>query len=362
MKFIKNLSPAYKMLLLIIYTFILFAVSVFIITAVKLDEDKGFKSQARDENIQVVSKLVESRTVGDLSNNKKETATWTISFQITKNNPIVEVSDIELYTTAETEDGSTIYFEESDNSNTNYKGTPSITNSAFLSYPKKTLDTKIRKTNTYSTSQKAYTQASTQLKMVYVRILYNVKSGDVKIPQELKYYFVPTKPNQIDFNSIEEKAVLTKNNEVKVITDNNYYSISITPNLDFTNPKEDNTTYNDKIGFSLSCDESKLLEEGKYVINSSITLYAKVKNDASDTENYFDDYITVVELHGVYANKANKNAWEEKVLTKLNVFYSSSCSMNVTYEVSELYLLVSYTTNDGHTTFENAKITLNITE
>ena len=360
MKIANKLSPATKMVLIVLYTFVLFAASIFIINLSAFETSKenkyNYSNISRDENIQIVTKLVESRTRGDISSNKREKSTWKIDFQVAKYRPSATVSNIRLYASAETEEGEMIYFEESENSNSSYKGNPCISNKSFYSYPKTTLtDTSIAKSSTYSTSKKAYTNSNTQLKTVWVRILYKVKVDGVEENKELKYYFVPSKTTHEDFSSYNEVIEAAQNMApINVNDENGYYSIVITPTLSTSEE-----VLNDKIKITLTCDETKLIESEKFIQNANVTLFAKIKNDPSDTENYFEDYFTVVDLNGTFVNNKNLGSWTENETKSLNSFYTSDCSINKEYEVSELYLIISYTNSEGITNFDRVKIVLN---
>lgn len=360
MKIANKLSPATKMVLIVLYTFVLFAASIFIINLSSFETSKenkyNYKNISRDENIQIVTKLVESRTKGDISSNKREKSTWKLEFQVTNYRIGATVSNIQLYASGETEDGEMIYFEESENSNSSYKGNPCVSSKSFFSYPKSTLtDKSIAKSSVYSSSKKAYTNENTQLKIVWVRVLYKVKIDGVEDNKELKYYFVPSKPSHEDFNGYNEVIEATQNmSPININDQNGYYSIVVTPTMSVN---ED--ILNDKIRITLTCDETKLLEDNKYVQNANVTLFAKIKNDPSDTENYFEDYFTVVDLNGTFISNKPETAWTASEMKALNSFYTSDCSIAKEYEVSELYLIVSYTNSEGITNYDRIKITLN---
>ena len=360
MKIANKLSPATKMVLIVLYTFVLFAASIFIINLSNFETSKenkyDYKNISRDENIQIVTKLVESRTKGDVASNKREKSSWKIDFQVAKYRAAATVSNIQLYASAETEEGEMIYFEESENSNSSYKGNPCISSKSFFSYPKSTLTEKsIAKSSVYSSSKKAYTNENTQLKTVWVRVLYKVKVDGIEENKELKYYFVPSKPTHEDFNGYNEVVEATQNMAPININDKNgYYSIIVTPTMSTSEE-----VLNDKIKITLTCDETKLFDENKYIQNANITLFAKIKNDPSDTENYFEDYYTIVDLNGTFINNENEASWTKSETKALNSFYTSDCSIAKEYEVSELYLIVSYTNSDGITNYDRIKIVLN---
>ena len=353
MKIANKLSPATKMVIIILYTFVLFAVSIFIINLSTFEttrENKyNYNNISKDENIQIVTKLVESRTKGNLESNKKEKSTWDLKFQIAKHNPSATVSNISLYASAETEEGEMIYFEKINQNKLDIK------QAGFYTYSSLTYKS-LEKSFSYKSSTKTYTPTNTQLAMVWVRVLYTVKIGEETTDKELKYYFVPSKPKQEDFNSYNEVITTSQNmKEVLVNDSNSYYTAKITPTL-----SSSEEVLNDKIKIKFEFDESKLLENKKYIQNAGLTLYAKIKNDPTDVENHFDDYFTVVDLSGAFVNTKNVGSWTEKETGTLNSFYESDVSIPKEYEVTELYLIVSYTTNEGVTNFDRYKIVLDI--
>lgn len=347
----RRISPATKMLIITIYTFVLFALSITVISAINLDESEGFGTATRDENIQVVAELLESRTSGNLTDNtKKEKAKWKINFQVTKNNASVKVEDIIIYAKAKTEEGQNIYFESS-------KGTPSKNGTSFLTFPKySSSGTQIEKNNEYKASTESYTKTNSQLSIVYVTVMYKADGVD----KELKYFFVPSKPEHYNFDKFSETIELIDNKQKRIVFNKNEYTtISITPTIEKTMSTAEKAT-NDTILFELKCNEQLLREKGLFVIDANVTLFAKVKNDRTDSEQYFSDYITVTDLHGTFVDDSNTKAWSDKERLNLSTFYTSECSINTSYDVSVLYLVVSYTTSDNKTHTDLLKIDLSI--
>ena len=358
MKFIARLNPAVKMFILVVYALILVAITIFVINLQGLDETEGYSSKGIDENIQVVAKLKESRTAASLtSETAKEKANWTIALQVAKHNAKVEVSKIETYVKAKTEKGTTIYFEESAKKSTSYKGVPSTSNSSFTSY-----STGIAKSSTYSSSTKEYTNSNTELKMVYIRTTYVVTLEDgSEVNKELKYYFVPVKPEQEDFSKYSKTITLAENKKEEIVPleedEKGIFKLTIKPTM---NEEKTTTekTYSDVIDASVSMNLQSLAQDGLYVVNSSATVFAKVKNDKSDTTNYFADYITVLDVHGTMVDTNNASTWSTYQATQLSKFYNSSCSINTSYEASVLYVVLSATFNDGTTEFVRVKVVL----
>lgn len=358
MKFIARLNPAVKMFILVAYALILVAIAIFVINLQGLDETEGYNTKGIDENIQIVSKLIESRTAASLTTeNARERANWTISLQVAKHNANVEVSKIETYVKAKTEKGTTIYFEESAKKSTSYKGAPSTSSSSFSSY-----STGIAKSATYSSSTKEYTKSNTELKMVFIRATYVVTDADGNETQkELKYFYVPVKPEQENFSQFTKTVTLSENKVEETIPleedAKGVFKLVVKPTMN-----EEKTTaeksYSDKVEASVSLNLDSIQKDGLYVVNSSATVFAQVKNDQSDKDNFFANYITVMDLHGAMVDTGNINAWTTYQVTSLSKYYNSNCSINTSYEVSALYVVLSATFNNGTTEFVRVKIIL----
>lgn len=347
----RKISPATKMIILFVYTFLIFAIAVIAISAVNLNESKGYSSETKDENIQVVAELIESRTAGNLTDNtKKEKSKWKINFQVTKHNENVKVEDIIIYAKGKTEEGTEIYFESS-------KGNPSKNGTSFLTFPKySSSGTQIEKTNEYKTSSKSYTKTNTLLSIVYVDVMYKADGED----KDFQFYFVPSKAEQLNLSKFHDEIDLVENKQKRIVyNENGYTTISITPTINnkVSTPDE---TINDEILFELKANEQLIREDNMYVVDSNVTMFAKVQNDKTDTDNYFSDYILVTDLHGTFVDDSNTKAWSDRERLNLSTFYTSTCSINTTYNVSELFLIVSYTTSDGKTHTDYLKINLNI--
>ena len=87
MKKIEKLNVTTKMLLVLLYSFVLLLIAVFVINLSDArEESKGYGTKARDEYIQVFSKVIETRSepTNDETNLKKETSRYSIYTQITQ--------------------------------------------------------------------------------------------------------------------------------------------------------------------------------------------------------------------------------------------------------------------------------------
>ena len=344
MNFLNKLSSALKILILSIYTVLILSLAVFIISITELHEDEGYSTSAKDENIQIITKLKESRTHSTSS--KEESATWNLYIQVLKNNSEVEVSNIELYAKAKTTDGKELYFEESPNSSSSYKGTPTTSSSYFCSCTskfKKQISSKGEVTDT-------------ELDRLYIKVLYDVKKDEETNRKELKYFYSSIIPQNEDFSKYVETYEVENNKDKKDITiaKNGLYNINIKAAYSEEKTTEGSTKY-DKFTYKVTFNEDAL-EENKHLVNSSVSIFGKVANDEKDVKNIFADYIVLSEYHGVFLDQGS-NAWTKSEKTNISNFCQENpLSINTLYDLSELYVLVSYTTNDGTTTYERTKI------
>ncbi len=358
MKKIEKLNLTTKMLLVLVYSFVLLLIAAFIINIGNAeDETKGYGTKARDQYIQLYTKVIEIRTEPKESDaaTKKESLQSSIYTQIVQLTD-TEVKNIELFVKAETKDGTTIYYEETKKaSNSTYKGLPNTNASYFETSP-----SGLNKQNTYVSSSNSYKKTDTTPKIVYMDVYYDVvlETKEV-VRKQLKYYFVPTNPETEKFDKYENAGTLTNKNQftVDVKELNDYLSIKLKYTL--SDPEAQNASaINDNFEITLSANESKFAAVGKYVVDSKIALYAKGKNHSTDTENYFSDYILISENVGVLVDKANTYL-KDSYKNSLTNTYLRNTNIGSSYEVSELYLSISVTLNTGETieVFEKFNIT-----
>lgn len=347
MKKIEKLNVTTKMLLVLLYSFLLLLIAVFVINLSDArEESKGYGTKARDEYLQVFSKVIEMRSepTNDETNLKKESSQYSIYTQITQTTD-KEVKNIELYVNVETEDGTKIFFEETKKQNTNYKGTP-CTNSSYF----KTSPSGFNRQNSYVSSSSSYKKSNTLPKIVYLDVYYDVVISDTQIAKRhLKYFYLPMNVENEDFTKYELSDTLE--NKVEKQIDTKELKDYLTINLKYTLADltaETETKRADNFVISIAANEDKFAEQGKYVVNSRISLFAKGKNHPTDTENYFPDYILISENIGVLVDKGN-DYLTESVKNSLTSTYRRSLDIPHTYEVDELYLYISVTLNTGET-------------
>lgn len=356
MKNIEKLNTTTKMLLVLLYSFILLLVASLLINIADAeDETKGYGTKARDHYIQLYTKVIETRTEPKIEeqDTRKESSQYGIYTQIIQLTD-KQVKNIELYVTAETFDGTKIYYEESKKSSTIYKGNPN-TNSSYF----KTSPSGLNKQNTYVSSSNSYKRTNTMPKIVYMDVYYDVVLSNTEtVRNQLKYYFVPTNPEVENFDKYEAAGTLSNNNQFIVNTKDlkDYLSVNLKYKLS-DQTAEDSNPLNDNFEITLSADESKLSAVGKYVVDSKISLFAKGKNHVTDNENYFSDYILISENFGVLVDKGNAFI-KDSVKNSLTNTYLRNTNIGSSYEVSELYLSITVTLNTGETIKIHEKFTL----
>lgn len=346
MKRIEKLNITTKMLLVLIYSFVLLLAAVFIINiADAREENKGYSTKARDEYIQIYSKIVEMRNEpkDDSENVEKERLQSSIYTQITQTTN-KEVKNIELYVTAETHDGTKIYYEETRKANSNYKGLPCKNTTYFKTSPG------FNKQNNYSSSKNEYTKTNTTPKIVFIDVYYDVVISNTEtLRKQLKYYFLPINADNENFENYEFSETLQNKTQKTVNTKqlSDYLTVKLKYVLADPNIQTD-ATKNDNFEIVLSANEKKFAEVGKYVVNSKIALFAKGQNHSTDTEEYFSDYILISENVGVLVDKGNSFI-EDSVKNSLTNTYIRTSNISENYKVDELYLSISVTLNTGET-------------
>lgn len=345
MKKIEKLNTTTKMLLVLLYSFVLLLIAALLINiADAKDETRGYGTKARDHYIQLYTKIIETRTEPKVEeqDTRKESSQYGIYTQIVQLTD-KEVKNIELYVTAETYDGTKIYYEESKKSSTIYKGKPN-TNSSYF----KTSPSGLNKQNTYVSSSKSYKKTNTLPKIVYMDVYYDVVlSSTETVRKQLKYYFVPTNPEVEDFGKYVAAGTLANEKQFSVDTKDlkEYLNVNLKYKL-ANQTSEDGNPINDNFEITLSANESKFAAIGRYIVDSKISLYAKGKNHVTDTDNYFSDYILISENFGVLVDKGNAFI-KDTVKNSLTNTYLRNTNIGSSYEVSELYLSISVTLNTG---------------
>lgn len=343
MKKILNLNITFKMLILVIYSLLLLAVSGIIVGSVLTeDETKGYSTAAKDEYISVVAKLRETRS--EVSS--KERATWTIWYQIVQQDPNVKIQNVRIFTEGITMDDKKIFFEGSKKDSSSIKQEVNTSSAAFSSY------SSIIKS--YSGEKKS----NSELKIVYTRVLYQVVIGEEILNKELKYRFVPCKPENENFESYEVLEQEIKYSDVAQKIEfndtNNYFSLNVLFK-ETGDGKESPIT--DYLKINLSGNESTISVANLTTTNVGVTVFGKVENQETDPDNYFSEYITIMDLHGCLVD-LNSDKWSESLKNSLSNFYYTESNLSKSYNVSELYLLLTLTTNNGATTTIKNKIVL----
>ena len=344
MKKILNLNITFKMLILVIYSLILLALSGIIVGAIlSEDETKGYGTSAKDEYISVVARLSETRSVVS----EKERATWAISYQIAQQNPNVKIQNVRIFTEGLTQDDKKIYFEGSKKDSSSVKQEVNTNNSYF---------------STYQSIVKSYsnsTNSNQELKIVYTRVLYQVVENEQTTNKELKYRFVPCKPENENFNNYTNiNQTLTYNDsatQLELNDTNKYFQISAT--LKETGAGTSEKPKKDFLEIKVSANEETISVANLHATNVAVTVFAKVDNQTTDPDNYFSEYITIMDLHGCLVD-LNSESWTKDVKTGLTDFYKKSTELSKEYNVSEIYITLTLTTNNGATTTIKNKIAL----
>lgn len=344
MKKILNLNITFKMLVLIIYSLLLLAISAIIVGSVLTeDETKGFGTVGKDEYISVVAKLRETRS----ESNEKERATWTISYQVAQQDPSVKIQNVRVFTEALTMDDKKVYFEGSKKDSSSNKQEVNTSKNPF---------------STYSNIIKSYsttTKSNGELKIVYTRVLYQVVIGETTTNKELKFRFVPHKPENENFNNytqLNQTISYSDNKQTINLNDTNKY-LNLEVVFKQNGQGNGDSPYTDYIEINVSANESEISVANINATNTSVTVFGKVDNQSTDPDNYFSEYITLFEINGNLVD-LNSDKWSESQKTGLTQFYSTSSNLSKEYNISELYIIYTLTTSNGASTTIRSKVNL----
>ena len=348
MKLLSKINTPAKIVLLVVYTLILASCAVLIINIASVkDEKEGYGIVARDENIQILTKTAETRTHSTTSSN--ENANWTLYFQVLQHNKEVEVTDIEIFAKAKTVTGKTIYFEETKAySTSNYKGLPCKSSSSFKSF-----SSDFRKSISSSGEL-----SDNEMEKVYVQVIYNATKDGNTEKKSFKYYYNLTKVDKENYNDMFETIQLTENDKYQDVSSEEFGYYSGQLRFKRNEKRSSTSSIYDVFYSKFSFDEGKIREEGKQVVDTSITIIGKIQNDVKDTNNVFSDYIKLLELHGLPLDVSGNEYYTSSEKNNISLFNGSSLSVNTLYELSEAYMLVSVTTSDGVTNYNRVKINL----
>lgn len=308
------MNRIFKTLILVVYTFAIFAIAFLIVSL----SDKGanfkdYSDETADENIALVTQIVEKRKNSKQTETDYEESAYDLYFYIKKLTS-ADLENIYVYISVETEDG--IRYVQSTSEKT-LKGsstvlsTISILNSSNSDFA----------VNEVVEEDGVIKQINKIPEQIYVKVVYNKVVNDQKTPCELNCKIKYDDINKESFDGFEQRTIVTNSNgsTKKIDSKNDYVSIKF-----LKLPYNNDTTkvpYSD-YRFSSLTIEKTMLPTNVAISNVKIEVTAEATNEKIVNEKYFSKYIKLFVYEGSpVANIAN----------------SRTVSLAEDYEVEKIY-------------------------
>lgn len=342
MNLISRLSTKIKVLILVAYTFIAVLIAFLIATrGTKNPILTEYSTSAKDEYIHASFRVQENRKSSTQANDTHENSVFVIYAYIQKNTPSegtkVALDDIRIYVAGENKNGKLLFDEGTSSKSISKTGT--VASFATNMIPNNIFTVKYGKDG-----EKETLIDNAPVKLFFtVKYKVTVTVGNTEtnaMDKTLKYSVDLSDMDKRDLSKITEERYLDKTtNRVRV---KNANGSLVTPGELYKEPYdleikrtlvESQTSVNkDRISIKIYQNGTALgLKKFKQF---KIEVFGKVKNDSTDVNNEFSDYIRLYSYCGSVIN---------------STYATMSPELDKGYELSEFYVLVSYEYESGET-------------
>ena len=321
------MNRIFKILILIVYTFAIFTVAFIIVSLTnKGPAFSEYSDKASDENIAVVTQVVEKRKNNKQTKTDYEESVYDLYFFIKKTSTL-DLNDIFVYVAVETEDG--IRYVQSTSGkelkgSTTITSTISITNSSAGDFA----------VNEVTTEDDVVKHINKIPQTVYVRVSYDKVVDKQDIACELNYKFDYDDVTKETFDDYEQRNIVvsgsgvTQNIERK---NNEFISIKFLKVPVETSSNE--IKYSD---YRLVNVKKALntLPEGTIISKLKIEVFAEITNESILTKEYFSKYVKLFVYEGALP---------------ADISSSRTSSLADEYKVEKIYFNVEIELSDGET-------------
>ena len=283
------MNRIFKTLILVVYTFAIFAIAFVIVSlADKGANFKNYSDKTADENIAVVTQIIEKRKNTKQTGTVYEESAYDLSFYIKKISS-ADLENIYVYIAAETEDG--IRYVQSTSEKT-LKGTSTVLS---------TISVLNSNSNEFAVNKVVNEEGEVkQINKIpqnfYIKVVYNKIVDKVKTPCELNCKIKYDDINKEEFNDFEKRDIITNNGTTQYIDyKEDYVSIKF---LKLSYDKENNkVAYND---YRVSNVKRVLKNLPTDVSISKIKLEitAEATSESFSNTDYFSKYIKLFVYEG----------------------------------------------------------------
>lgn len=317
------MNRIFKILILIVYTFAIFAVAFIIVSLTnKGPAFSEYSDKASDENIAVVTQVIEKRKNSKQTKTDYEESAYDLYFFIKKTSTL-DLNDIFVYIAVETEDG--IRYVQSTSgkelkSTTTITSTISITNSSAGDFA----------VNEVAEEDGVVKHINKIPQTVYVRVSYDKVVEKQDVACELNYKFNYDDVTKESFDDYEQrKVVVSGSNTTQYIEYNKEY-VSMKFLKVPVETSSDSVQYSD---YRLS-NVKVYLPKGIIISKIKIEVFAEITNESILTKDYFSKYVKLFVYEGALVG---------------DIANSRTSSLADEYEVEKVYFNVEIELSDGDT-------------
>ena len=335
------MNRIFKILILIVYTFAIFAVAFIIISLTnKGPAFSEYSDKASDENIAVVTQVVEKRKNTKQTKTDYEESVYDLYFYIKKTSTL-DLNDIFVYIAVETEDG--VRYVQS-TSGKELKGTTTITSTISITNSSAG-DFAV---NEITTEDDVVKHINKIPQTVYVRVSYDKVVEKQDVACELNYKFDYDDVAKESFDGYEERQIVTSSSNTTQYVDykDNYVYVKFLKVPVETS--SDSVKYSDYRLSNVKINK-KIMPEETTISKLKIEVFAEIGNESIVTKDYFSKYVKLFVYEGTLAadittSRTASLADEydvEKVYFNIEIELSNGEKANYKYYVLDSNLLAS---------------------
>lgn len=357
MKLLSKTNTKTKILILIIWTVILvlltLLVSFLVSQTTKKDVFANFESKPYDDVVSLSVTMKENRVSSIAETNQTndmETSKYSFVVYLTKTTQVgysYYFKYLSCHLTVKTQVGEYVY-ENSKKGNVNSSSTSnSFYNSSTTFTFNNVLDKKISNKST------SVTTLDETPEEIYVQLYYilNTKDSTTSVLKEeekiIEYKTKVSNLSKLSYNTKDSRTDVKTENESEKgnieSKDNEIFKLNMLYDPG-TIVSTERVNYTDDLQMILKANTANL--NNKSVNNMSFEIVGKLKNDKSDENNKFVNYVYLGSYYGV--------------LPRTNTITTLKNSIDTIYEMKEIYVFASFTLSDGSK--ESVKFVINVSD
>lgn len=318
------MNKIFKILILIVYTFAIFAVAFLIVSLTnKGPSFNEYTDKSSDDNIAVVTQVIEKRKNSKQTDSDYEESVYDLYFYIKKISNL-DLNDVYVYIAVETEEG--IRYVQS-TSGKELKGTTTITSTISITNSSAG-DFAVNEVVEEEENVKHINKIPQN---VYVRVSYDKVINKEDVACELNYKFKYDDVNKESFKDYEQRKIVTTSSNTTNYIDckDDYVSIK------FLKVPVDTSTnsvkYSDFRFTNVKIIKSKLPENVK-TLKTKIEVFAEIGNEDLVSKEYFSKYVKLFVYEGTLF---------------ADITSSRTSSLADEYEVEKVYFNVEIELDNG---------------